>query len=79
MTTGNDNFFVHVPKAKAIEAVTEAVSVKDAEPLAKMKKGEAAKAAGTLVSATRWLPVPLRPLAKKVDAAAVADRSEDCA
>lgn len=74
---GNDNFFVHVPKAKAIEAVTEAVSVKDAEPLAKMKKGEAAKAAGTLVSATRWLPVPLLPLAKKVDAPAVADRSED--
>ena len=59
-TAGSDNFFIHVPKAKAVEAITQARSAKDAEPLGKMKKGEAATAAESLVRDSRWLPVPLR-------------------
>ena len=59
-TAGSDNFFIHVPKAKAVEAVTQARSTKEAEPLGKMKKGEAATAAESLVRERRWLPVPLR-------------------
>lgn len=59
-TAGSDNFFIHVPKAKAVEAITQARSAKEAEPLGKMKKGEAATIAESLVRETRWLPVPLR-------------------
>lgn len=59
-TAGSDNFFIHVPKAKAVEAITQARSAKEAEPLGKMKKGEAATAAESLVRDTHWLPVPLR-------------------
>ena len=59
-TAGSDNFFIHVPKAKAVEAITQARSAREAEPLGKMKKGEAATAAESLVRETRWLPVPLR-------------------
>ena len=59
-TAGSDNYFIHVPKVKAVEAITQARSAKDAEPLVKMKKGEAATAAESLVRDHRWLPVPLR-------------------
>jgi len=49
-----------VPKARIVEAVTEAVSVEKASPLAKLKKGEAVAAAEALLQGTRWLPSPLR-------------------
>jgi ParB family chromosome partitioning protein len=57
---GSDNFFIHVPKAKAVEAIAQALSAKEAEPLGKMKKGDAATAAESLLRERRWLPVPLR-------------------
>ena len=59
-TAGSDNFFIHVRKAKAVEAIEQARSAREAEPLSKMKKGKAATAAESLVRETRWLPVPLR-------------------
>ena len=59
-TAGSDNFFIHVLKAKAVDAITQARSAKEAEPLGKMKKGEAATSAESLLRETRWLPVPLR-------------------
>ena len=49
-----------MPKARIVEAVTEAVSVEKAAPLAKLKKGEAVAAAEALLQGTRWLPSPLR-------------------
>lgn len=53
-------FLSHVPKAKLIEAVTEAVSAEAAKPLQGMKKPEAVAAAERLLEGTRWIPHPLR-------------------
>ncbi|MGJ7523652.1 ParB/RepB/Spo0J family partition protein [Variovorax sp. LT1P1] len=49
-----------VPKAKMIEAVTEACGEAEARDLAKMKKGEAVAAAAAKLDGKRWLPAPLR-------------------
>ena len=54
------SYLTQVPKARIVEAVTEAVSVEKAAPLAKLKKGEAVAAAEGLLQGTRWLPSPLR-------------------
>ena len=54
------SYLAQVPKARIVEAVTEAVSVEKAAPLAKLKKGEAVAAAEALLQGTRWLPSPLR-------------------
>ena len=54
------SYLTQVPKARIVEAVTEAVSVEMAAPLAKLKKGEAVAAAEGLLQGTRWLPSPLR-------------------
>ena len=54
------SYLAQVPKARIVEAVTEAVSVEKAAPLAKLKKGEAVAAAEELLQGTRWLPSPLR-------------------
>ena len=54
------SYLAQVPKARIVEAVTEAVSVEKAAPLAKLKKGEAVAAAEVLLQGTRWLPSPLR-------------------
>ncbi|MDM0108471.1 hypothetical protein QTH97_26215 [Variovorax sp. J22R24] len=53
----------HVPKAKVIAAVTEACGALAAQPLEKMKKDEAVKAAATQLEGKRWLPSTLRPYA----------------
>ena len=53
------SYLARVPKARIDEAVTEAVSVEKAAPLAKLKKGEAVAAAEALLQCTRWLPSPL--------------------
>lgn len=49
-----------VPKAKMIEAVTEACGEAEARDLAKLKKGEAVAAAAAKLDGKRWLPAPLR-------------------
>jgi len=49
-----------LPKARIVEAVTEAVSSENAAPLTMLKKGEAVAAADALRQGTRWLPPPLR-------------------
>jgi ParB family chromosome partitioning protein len=49
-----------VPKAKLIEAVTQAVDAKAGEPIAAMKKEAAVTAAAAHLQGTRWLPMPLR-------------------
>ena len=54
------SYLIQVPKARIVEAVTEAVSVEKAAPLAKLKKGNAVAAAEGLLQGTRWLPSPLR-------------------
>ena len=54
------SYLAQVPKARIVEAVTEAVSIERAAPLAKLKKGEAVAAAEALLQGTRWLPSPLR-------------------
>ena len=54
------SYLAQVPKARIVEAVTEAVSIEKAAPLAKLKKGEAVAAAEALLQGTRWLPSPLR-------------------
>lgn len=69
------SYLNHVPKARAIEAVAEATSKKDAEALATMKKDKLAKAAEQKLAGTGWLPKILRgpkkaaaPEKKKPDA-----------
>ncbi|PTT78674.1 hypothetical protein DBR42_22900 [Pelomonas sp. HMWF004] len=54
------NYFSLVPKAKMIEAVTDACGVDAVGDLGKMKKSDAIAYAAERVSATRWLPAPLR-------------------
>jgi ParB family chromosome partitioning protein len=57
-TTGS--CLAQLPKARIVEAVTEAVSSENAAPLTMLKKGEAVAAADALRQGTRWLPPPLR-------------------
>ena len=54
------SYLAQVPKARIVEAVTEAVSIEKAALLTKLKKGEAVAAAEALLQGTRWLPSPLR-------------------
>jgi ParB family transcriptional regulator, chromosome partitioning protein len=49
-----------VPKAKLIEAVTEAVGAEAARDLSKLKKDEAVAHAAAKLAGTHWLPAPLR-------------------
>jgi len=53
-------FLAQVPKAKLVEAVTEAVSEDAAKPLGALKKVQAVVEAERLLAGTRWLPAPLR-------------------
>ena len=54
------SYLQQVPKARIVEAVSEAVSVEAAAGLAKLKKGEAVAKAEALLAGTRWLPEALR-------------------
>ena len=54
------SYLQQVPKARIVEAVSEAVSVEAAAGLAKLKKGEAVVKAEALLAGTRWLPQALR-------------------
>jgi ParB family transcriptional regulator, chromosome partitioning protein len=55
-----DTYLQAVPKAKLIEAVTQAVDAKSGEPIAAMKKDAAVAAAAMQLHGKRWLPKPLR-------------------
>lgn len=55
-----DNFLGAVPKAAAVEAVTEACGAESAKKLSALKKGEAAKVAEEMLDGRNWLPAPLR-------------------
>ena len=59
-TPTSGSYLTQVPKARIVEAVTEAVSVEQALPLGKMKKGDAVAKAEALLDGKRWLPSPLR-------------------
>ncbi|MRD49359.1 chromosome partitioning protein ParB [Caenimonas koreensis DSM 17982] len=55
-----DTYLQAVPKAKLIDAVTQAVDAKAGEPIAAMKKDAAVAAAAAQLHGKRWLPKPLR-------------------
>lgn len=57
------NYFGHVSKAKALEAVQEATGEHDTPAVAAMRKAEAAAYCARRLEGTRWLPSPLRSLA----------------
>ncbi|MEJ8816127.1 hypothetical protein WKW77_34105 [Variovorax ureilyticus] len=69
-----ERYLRHVPKAKMIAAVTEGCGAQAAQPLEKMKKDEAVKAAAQL-EGKRWLPSTLRPYA--TGSAGVDEEGED--
>lgn len=58
-----ERYLRHIPKAKMIAAVTEACGAPAAQPLEKMKKDEAVKAAAALLEGRRWLPSTLQSYA----------------
>jgi ParB family chromosome partitioning protein len=67
------SYFRHVPKARVLEAVTEAVTPEAAENLAKLKKDALAAEAERRLSGTGWLPVILRaPASPEANAVAMA-------
>ena len=55
-----ESYLAQVPKARIIEAVSEALGVEKASPIAKLKKGEAVAQAEALLAGSRWLPSPLK-------------------
>lgn len=57
-----ENYFGHISKAKALEAVAEATGEQGMPAVAAMKKAEAAAHCARRLVGTRWLPCPLRPL-----------------
>jgi ParB family chromosome partitioning protein len=54
------SYLDHVPKARIIEAVTEAVGAHAAGPLAGLKKDMAVSRAERALAGTGWLPSCLR-------------------
>ena len=59
-TASATSYLQQVPKARIVEAVSEAVSAEAGAVLAKLKKGEAVARAEALLAGTRWLPQALR-------------------
>ncbi len=53
-------YFSRVPKARVLEAVTEAVGAEEAGRIAEMKKADMAEAAERLLDGRGWLPGVLR-------------------
>jgi len=54
------SYFSRVPKARVLEAVTEAVGAEEAGRMAGFKKGDMADAAERLLEGRGWLPPVLR-------------------
>src|SRR3546814_19292962 len=55
-----ENYLNRVPKARILEAVTEAKSDAAAEMIDHLKKSDMAEQAERLLDGTGWLPEPLR-------------------
>jgi ParB family chromosome partitioning protein len=55
-----ENYLNRVPKARILEAVTEARGVQMAELIEGLKKSDMAEQAERLLAGTNWLPEPLR-------------------
>ena len=56
-----ERFLSFVPKAKMMEAVTQACGAEAAQPIAGMKKDGAIAAAAAALEGKRWLPTTLQP------------------
>ncbi len=54
------SYLAAVPKAKVLEAITEALSAEEAATLAGMKKDALVGVAERKLEGSRWLPKPLR-------------------
>ncbi|GAA0634621.1 ParB/RepB/Spo0J family partition protein [Brevundimonas lenta] len=79
-TATASSYFTRVSKARALEAVTEAVNPEEAGRIAGFKKADMAEAAERLVEGKGWLPVPLRTVsdaAEPEDEGAKAPRDDD--
>jgi ParB family chromosome partitioning protein len=59
-TATEPSYFKHIPKQRILEALAEALPDQDHSKAGKLKKDELAKHAESLLSATGWLPSPLR-------------------
>jgi ParB family chromosome partitioning protein len=59
-TASATSYLQQVPKARIVEAVSEAVSAEAGAALAKLKKGAAVVKAEAQLAGTRWLPHALR-------------------
>ena len=55
-----ENYLNRVPKARILEAVTEARGIQMAELIEGLKKSDMAEQAERLLADTNWLPEPLR-------------------
>ncbi|MBX9616159.1 MAG: ParB/RepB/Spo0J family partition protein [Caulobacteraceae bacterium] len=63
------SYFSRVPKARVLEAVTEAVNAEEAGRIAGLRKGDMAAAAEGLVEGRGWLPSALRVTRPEEEAA----------
>lgn len=59
------NYLGHINKGQLVAAVTDALDEQTAQPLAKMKKAEAAQRAEQLLVETSWIPWPLRVVSQQ--------------
>ncbi|WP_409018903.1 ParB/RepB/Spo0J family partition protein [Brevundimonas vesicularis] len=71
------SYFSRVPKARVLEAVTEAVGAEEAGRIAGFKKGDMADAAERLLEGRGWLPPVLRTVEALQDEAAQEGDGED--
>lgn len=60
-TPSRERFLAFVPKAKMVEAVTQACGAESAKPIAAMKKDDAIAATAAALEGKRWLPTTLHP------------------
>ena len=72
------NYLGRVPKARILQAVTEAKGQRAADRIGHLKKGEMAEQAELLLADSCWLPEPLRsPVEEKAAAACETAMGED--
>ncbi len=71
------SYFSRVPKARVLEAVTEATNADEAGRIAGFRKGDMADAAERLVEGKGWLPPLLRTAPVAAEAAARGETGQD--
>lgn len=71
------SYFSRVPKARMLEAVTEAVGAEESGRIAGFRKGDMAEAAERLLEGRRWLPPILRTAEAENDDMAQEGHYED--